>query len=151
MVLNVRRPLTLLVVILYVCSVLCTYVAHAEYGVTSYEEVWGKFTELFRYVEELSSEGMNVSLIVSELNDVLTLIEENTTESLTKAMDRLRDIELEVSELRGELPSFKFWRDVTLVTKVAILASIPILTYLLLPRVYISLWLKYRRRWVVKK
>ena len=151
MVLNVRGFLTLLVLFLYVCTILCIYVTHAEYDAISYEEVWGKFTELFRYVEELSSEGMNVSLIVSELNDVLTLIEENTTESLTKAMDRLRDIELEVSELRGELSSFKFWRDVSLATKIAVLASIPILMYLLLPRVYISLWFKCRRRWVVKK
>ncbi len=106
--------------------------------------------QLYTETVNLSREGVNVSGVVNDLSSALALIDEGSNESLIKASQILSNASKEINALRAEAPRIKLMNDLRLYGTVAVLASIPILTYFLLPRAYLIMWFRSRRRWLVR-
>ncbi len=114
-------------------------------------DLWSMFLEVYSKVEYLGSQGINVSELVNELNVVLDLFEQGSNESLTKAHEILVRLDGECDRLLDELPDYILWRNIRLYTTVAVLALIPVLAYVFIPRTYIRLWYRFHKKWLVKE
>ncbi|RLG60686.1 hypothetical protein DRN84_04330 [Candidatus Geothermarchaeota archaeon] len=97
---------------------------------------------------KLGKEGINVTSIVHELNTVVKYIDDGDP---SKALDLLTKISSEVSDLEDRSGDIILWNNIYRYGSVAILLSIPVLAYLIIPRVYIEIWYRLRRRWSIAR
>lgn len=99
-------------------------------------------------IEELSSEGMNVTAQIHTLNKALELYRLNrTTEADALVNEALQQLEY----LHDQLPQYKLHKLLFLGAQLATFFSIPLLFYYFFPRVYALAWAYVRRDWTVKK
>jgi len=110
------------------------------------EDPYERFLEMYGRVVNLALKGINVSQYVIALNNALQLLEENRSEEAIELMNR---IEANLSELEPRADSIVFSQTVSKYATAAAILSLPVLVYLLLPRLYIYVWFKSRRRWVL--
>ncbi|MCX8181411.1 MAG: hypothetical protein N3E41_08590 [Thermofilaceae archaeon] len=108
----------------------------------------GAFLEALRLLEELSSEGVDVSFQVRELNRALELYRGNLTAEAGAIVTRVLQ---QLTELKRELPTFKFWKWLDVGSRVAILLAIPPAFYYFFPRLYALAWAYSRRNWLAKE
>ena len=139
------KSLGVIFLVLVVVALASTHVTGSE----DVEAVKHRIEELFTRVEELGLEGVNVTGFVKELNEALKLVNSGDNASMDRAVEILNDLEVRVSRAEASLPSLRAWRAVTTYAQVAVAASIPILAYFLIPRAYVALWFRLRRRWLV--
>lgn len=139
------KSLGVIFLVLVVVALASTHVTGSE----DVEAVKHRIEELFTRVEELGLEGVNVTGFVKELNEALKLVNSGDNASMDRAVEILNDLEVRVSRAEASLPSLRVWRAVTTYAQVAVAASIPILAYFLIPRAYVALWFRLRRRWLV--
>ncbi len=116
----------------------------------SSEDLMSYFLTLYEDVVGLSKLGADVSDLVNDLSVALELINDGSPESLSRAQSLLKGIELRVESLKSRASYEVIYVNLIKYLTVAILASIPIATYYLLPRVYLGIWFRIRRRWVVR-
>lgn len=105
-----------------------------------------KALNLLHRLQVLSDRGFNVSVYIGMLNDALNLIQDGR---LGDAEILLDEIEVEVVELEGIADQHYTWMKVLKYTRIALILLIPLLFYLLFPRIYIYLWFRFRRGWIV--
>ncbi len=114
---------------------------------TAGHDVETRVTALYTDAYRLAKRGIDVSTVIHELDKALKLARRGDVEEAQRLLDdasaRLQQLESGASStlLRARLEKF---------LAVAVLAAIPVATYLLLPRLYLRLWYKSRRRWVVE-
>lgn len=121
---------------------------HIASYVYSKGNLFSEFLEVYREVVMLAKAGMNVSSLVGKLNEVLNLIEISDDESHIEEL--LHRIRVEVSNLEDRAREATIYNTVTKTVSVLVLASIPVAFYVLFPRVYLAVWFKVRRKWVVR-
>lgn len=97
-------------------------------------------------VEELSRRYVDVSGVVVELDRVVRLWELGDR---GRALDVLGEVDRELSRLESEAGWVEFWYRVRLYSTIVFLLSLPVLFYLLVPRIYLTLWFRLRRHWLV--
>lgn len=97
--------------------------------------------------KNLYMKGVNVTDVVKKLDEVVELYERG---DIDRARDILNDIEVEVLEL--EKIADNVYRSIVIskAITIAFLVSIPVAVYYFLPRVYLYIWFKLRRRWLVR-
>ncbi len=109
-----------------------------------------EFIKLYVEVAELGKEGVNVTPLVHELSKALKLINEGTNESLVRAEYVLSHVRSEVESLKAESPRIVLMNDFRKYGTAAAIATIPVALYFLLPRAYLAIWFRVRKRWVVE-
>ncbi|MEM4903221.1 MAG: hypothetical protein QXK25_07140, partial [Ignisphaera sp.] len=62
----------------------------------------------------------------------------------------LLNLSTEVEYLRERAPTIVMYKNIAKMSMVVAIASIPLILYIVFPRLYIYVWFKARRRWVVK-
>jgi hypothetical protein len=97
--------------------------------------------------KNLYMKGVNVTDVVRKLDEVVELYERG---DIDRAREILNDTEVEVLEL--EKIADNVYRSIVIskAITIAFLLSIPVAVYYFLPRVYLYIWFKLRRRWLVR-
>ncbi len=114
--------------------------------IVSCEDPYEKFLDLYSRIADLALKGINVSQYVTVLKNVLQLLEVNRSE---EAMELMTRIEANLSELESKADNIVFSQTVIKYATAAAILSLPALVYLLLPRLYVYVWFKSRKRWVL--
>uniref|UniRef100_A0A7C4FE87 Uncharacterized protein n=1 Tax=Ignisphaera aggregans TaxID=334771 RepID=A0A7C4FE87_9CREN len=96
---------------------------------------------------KLHSMGVNTTNVVEKLSSAVEAYEHGDFEKAWAHLNEARKIVEELEKGAGEAYSRLL---LLKVATVALLASIPIAVYLLLPRAYLYLWFRVRRKWVVR-
>lgn len=104
-------------------------------------------------LKRLSTVGMNTSEAEHYINNALSLLgkSELTDEERDWIRANLTMAGVILDQLEREYSEFTFWRNFDIAAKVICLVSIPVLTYLFLPRIWALVWFKARRKWIIKK
>jgi hypothetical protein len=108
------------------------------------------FLVVYKDVVELGKLGIDVSGLVSKLSVALDLISDGSPDSLSKAESLINDVRSEVYRLKSEANYYIMYRSLYKYLVVAVLVLIPLAIYYLLPRIYLIIWFRLRRRWVVR-
>lgn len=111
-------------------------------------EVKEKFVRTYVEVAKLGREGVDVKPLVQRLKEALEKINEGKVDDAGRI---LNDVSERLVTLKNEAPRILMMNSLEKYVSVAAILSIPLLTYFLLPRVYLELWFKARRKWVVEK
>jgi len=106
-----------------------------------------RIADILDKAKNLYMKGVNVTDVVRKLDEVVELYERG---DIDRARDILNDTEVEVLEL--EKIADNVYRSIVIskAITIAFLVSIPVAVYYFLPRVYLYIWFKLRRRWLVR-
>jgi outer membrane PBP1 activator LpoA protein len=134
------------------CSVLLIILVLSVYttplATTSSELDDSVIGSLVNRASELYSKGLDVSSVVEKLNRAIVLYEENRPEEAARLVEEAGSILNDMSRVADRV----YYTNMALkAVTVTALASIPILVYFLLPRAYLYLWFKSRRKWLVSR
>ena len=103
---------------------------------------------LVERTSELYSKGLNVTVILEKLNYAIALYEEGSVE---EASVLLREVESFIEDMSITASSVYLVNMVKKVVTIIVLAAIPVIVYFLLPRLYLYVWYKTRRKWIVAR
>ena len=103
---------------------------------------------LVERTNELYSKGLNVTIILEKLNYAITLYEEGSVE---EASVLLREVESFIEDMSITASNVYLVNMVKKVVTIIVLAAIPVIVYFLLPRLYLYVWYKTRRKWIVAR
>lgn len=103
--------------------------------------------EAVRLLERLSSEGVDVSRQVEELNRALELYRANKT---VEADELVAHVLQQLVRLEEQLPAYRLQRWLRMGAMVAALLAAPPLFYYFFPRLYALIWAYARRNWIAK-
>mgnify|MGYP000002775889 CR=1 FL=1 len=140
----------ILIIIMALSIILAQTLSIPVYAVDR-DILWDRYLELYKRTADLGRKGVNVSSIVDELSIVLELIENEDDYSLNRANELLDSIEEEISSLKMNADNILLMENLRKYSVVGALLSIPLLFYLLFPRLYLAIWFRVRRRWIVEK
>jgi len=99
-------------------------------------------------VSKLYSMGVNTTSVVEKLSSAVKAYDSGDFEKAWSLLSEARNM---VAELEKGASETYFWLLLLKACIVALLASIPIAVYLLLPRIYLYLWFRAKRKWVVRR
>lgn len=128
----------------------------ASYGVIQAEDdvkdlVIEKVGELMNRLEPLSRDGMDTSIAEHYINQALAVLNTGcrTAECVEWVWGNLSAAEREISKLEDQYPRYIMLRNLTLGGTIVVLAAIPVIVYLFLPRIWAYVWYVARRKWIV--
>lgn len=147
-----RAHVLLIVIILSIHIVLASSQSQDNrLNVNESRELWNLLIKVYSKVEFLGSQGINVTSLVDNLNRALELIEKGDNESLIEAYNIITFVNTSCNHLMEELPDIVMWRNIRIYSTIGLLASLPILLYIFLPRIYLYVWYNSRKKWVVQE
>ena len=114
--------------------------------VSASSELDSEVGDLVERAGDLYSKGLDVSVIIEKLNSAVVLSEEGSVEEARGVLSEVRSL---VEDMSTVADSVYFTNTLIKGVTVAVLAAIPVLVYTLLPRVYLYLWFKSRKKWLV--
>ncbi|MEM1526668.1 MAG: hypothetical protein QXH10_08920 [Ignisphaera sp.] len=130
-------------VIFVVISILLVTCSTISITAICVDDLYREFLDLYVEVAKLAQQGIDVSNLVEKLMEA--------HEALTNGRSfNLSVIKAEIDNIKRDAPKIILYKNIVKGFSVGGLISIPILIYLFLPRVYLYIWYKSRRRWVVK-
>jgi len=138
---SARYLLTTSILVAVLAAPALLHVAKAEAP-----DPYSKLYELYTRTVRLASQGIDVGGVVEHLSRALKLLELGR---YTEALEELGRAEGLLSELELGAGGTALRMRLARYGAAAALASVPLATYLLLPRVYVYAWYRARRRWVV--
>ncbi len=103
---------------------------------------------LVQQLEQLYSAGVDVDPLVRDLDRAVKLYENGHRDS---AITILKEIRERIELLKSRAPEIALRKRIALGIEVGALASIPLLVYFVLPRIYLLLWYRARRKWLVER
>ncbi|MEM4596832.1 MAG: hypothetical protein QXG54_06025 [Desulfurococcaceae archaeon] len=109
--------------------------------------VLNEIENLMSELEYLHSKGLCVNDVVDLLNKAIKEYSRGNTQS---AIAYLEEAKQRVVYLKPVAERVYLEILITRGLTVAILASIPLLIYFVLPRVYLYVWFKLHRRWIIR-
>lgn len=109
-------------------------------------DIYRDIEDLVDDIEYLSSRGVDVSQVIRILNEAHELIVENRLDEAKILVDNAKNT---ISQLHRE--SNVVYQKIILekVLKITSFASLPFIVYFTLPRIYLYLWYRPRRKWLV--
>jgi len=107
-----------------------------------------KLVNIYVRVYRLGRMGINVSHAVDLLNGVVEHLRVGDVDGANSLLD---EAEALVSRLEASSGDTIFWMNFYKYGSAALLISLPILAYLIIPRLYLMLWYRLRRRWFVRR
>ena len=147
---RVLRTATSVCVLLLVLILLAHSVHNTLLASTDVEEVKKEFIEIYTNIADLGKQGVNVSLLVHELSRALKLINDGSNKSVSEAKTVLAHVRSEVESLKAKAPQIILMNNLRKYGTAAAIAAIPVAFYFLLPRIYLVIWFRVRKRWVVE-
>jgi len=144
---DMGRALCISIILLLITILITSYLALCTDNIDILRD---EFMNVYRDVVSLARRGIDVSKLVHELSKVLDLINRGDSESLTKARSMLIDISNQVEMIKSRASNVILINNIIKYSTVASIISIPILFYFLFPRIYIALWFRIRRRWIIE-
>ena len=137
-----------LIISLIALSLFTSLRVFAEASAPRDQEIIVKEIEgLMRDLEYLYSRGVNISDIIDLLNRAIQYTDRNISEA-----QRLISIaKEEISERRSYAENTYLMNLVIKYLEITAIASIPLLVYLFLPRIYLYLWYRSHRKWIIKR
>jgi len=136
----------LLAVVLLVALALSLIPSLATGG-ESIDQYMPRIIDLARRLQALSEKGINVSSLTSELNEAVSMLQDGEVDAALNLLDR---VENEVCGLEATVDSYYMYSTIARYARVAAVLSTPVLFYLLFPRIYVYIWFKARRRWIMR-
>lgn len=95
----------------------------------------------------LSELGIDTFGLSKELDRALDLIQKGR---YSEANTVLLKVKKELESLKSRASHIHLINEVRKYTIVVLIGLAPVLTYFLLPRLYLYLWYRYRRKWLVE-
>jgi len=114
----------------------------------SKDKVWNELVDVFSDVEKLGSEGINVTKQIIMLNAALKEFEKGNYGAVETILAEIRELN---SNQIAQLGNYRITRFIETYGLAAFYLSIPIVFYLLFPRLYFRVWFRARRKWLVEK
>ncbi|MEM2848636.1 MAG: hypothetical protein QXM79_07705 [Zestosphaera sp.] len=111
------------------------------------EDLLSEVESIMKDLEYLHSRGVDVGLVVDLLNRAIS---EYFGGDVRVARTHLEEARRAVEDLKAGAESTYFRIIAVKTATVACLASIPLVVYFALPRLYLYLWFKLHRKWVVR-
>ncbi len=112
------------------------------------QDVEARVVSLYEEAYKLAKRGIDVEEVVHMLDQALKLARQGDT---GEAQRLLEEASRRLDTLSSQADSILLRARLEKYLTVAVLASIPVATYLLLPRLYLRLWYRSRKRWVVER
>lgn len=139
--------MTRVIVVLIVVALLTLPVFDAPVLLAEQADVYIQIGEIVGMLEELYRKGVDVAGIVKDLNTIIQLA---SSGNKGEALARLEQVKNKLREVEYVAESIYITKTVSKYVLVGFIASIPIVVYLVLPRVYLYLWYSVRKRWIVR-
>jgi ArsR family metal-binding transcriptional regulator len=95
----------------------------------------------------LYSKGVDVAVVIEKLDNAIALYESGRVDEAYAALSEARSMIMDLSSVADRV---YYYNTMVKAVTVAVLAVIPIAVYLLLPRIYLYVWFKTRRKWIVR-
>ncbi|MEM0015073.1 MAG: hypothetical protein QXX81_07540 [Zestosphaera sp.] len=105
-----------------------------------------RFISIYSRVADLGRKGIDVSQYVEALDEVLELLKVG---DISRAEEIMDSISTNLSSVESKVGEILLVNNLKRYGTALTLLITPLLTYLLLPRVYIYLWFRSRRKWVI--
>jgi hypothetical protein len=96
---------------------------------------------------KLYSKGVDVAMVIEKLDNAIALYESGRVDEAYAALSEARSMIMDLSSVADQV---YYYNTLVKAVTVAVLAAIPIAIYLLLPRIYLYVWFKTRRKWIVR-
>lgn len=112
--------------------------------------------EVYSKLVEAEKAGANVSNASQQLNRALTLIKSleegqtNREEAIQQAISIIREVESTIPTLIEEGRRATFFKNLYIGLAIASIISLIVLTHLFTERIFWNLWIRARRRWIVR-
>ena len=97
---------------------------------------------------ELYSKGLNITVVLGKLNRAIALYEEGDVEDANMLLSEVNSL---IGDMRALADRVYLVNMVIKVVTVLVLAVIPLAVYFLLPRIYLYVWYKTRRKWILSR
>jgi len=104
--------------------------------------------EYIARVRRLEAKNVDTTQVVELINEA---VEKYQEEDETRALQILGEVDFLLDSLERSVDQVYYQYVFTKAITVIVLALIPILVYTLLPRIYLYLWFKTRRKWIVRE
>jgi hypothetical protein len=95
----------------------------------------------------LYSKGVDVAVVIEKLDNAIALYESGRVDEAYAALSEARSMIMDLSSVADRV---YYYNTMVKAVTVAVLAVIPIAIYILLPRIYLYVWFKTRRKWIVR-
>lgn len=116
---------------------------------TAYSEDFdARIVEYVERIAELEAKHVDARNVVDKLNEAVKAFEQGDH---ARAGLILSEVDTMLADLEEGSQQAYLLHTASKAASVAVLALIPLLVYTLLPRAYIYLWFKTRRKWVVRE
>jgi len=116
--------------------------------VSASSDLDGEVGDLVERASELYSKGLDISVIIEKLNSAIVSYEEGDVNESNRLLGEARSL----IENMGTIADNVYFTNIVLkAITVGVLATIPVLVYVLLPRLYLYLWYKSRKKWIVSR
>ncbi len=112
------------------------------------EDLDAEVVNILNDLDYLYSRGVDIEDLVQKLDHVVKLIEGRDYD---EARVLLSEIRTEVDLLKARAEEIYLYKSIYKYGLQGLVLSTPILVYILLPRIYLYLWFRFRRKWIVKK
>lgn len=112
------------------------------------ENLDSEVASVLKDIDYLYNHGVNVDDLVHRLDQAVKLINNGDYD---RAKTILSGIKNEIGSLKNKAETIYLYQTIYKYGLVALLLSLPILAYFLTPRIYLYLWYRLRRGWIVKK
>lgn len=110
--------------------------------------VWNEWVQAYRMVAEISKAGMNVSIYTDRLREALEMIKEGNSsgarEILESVMPQLREAYLSKD-------NYVLTSTIKRYALASVVLATPLIFYYVFPRVYLEIWYRARKKWVIKE
>jgi len=105
-----------------------------------------KVSALLSDLEYLNSRGVDVKNLTKSLNTAIKLYESNHSSEVL-----LENLSAEIQALKSRAEEIHFRTMLSRYLGVASVLSLPVVAYLAIPRIYLYVWYRVHRGWLVKK
>ncbi|MCY0867820.1 MAG: hypothetical protein OWQ48_01110 [Desulfurococcus sp.] len=114
----------------------------------STEVLEGRLADLLARAGSLEDKGVNVSGVIALLDRAAKYIDAGRYEDAERLLSEAEGV---LAGLEEESNTVYLGNLIVKGVEAAIIASIPLAVYFLLPRFYIYTWFKLKRRWLVRR
>jgi len=107
-----------------------------------------RVSPIIKDLEYLSSRGVDVSNLTRRLDAAIRLYEANRT---SEAVSLLDNVSSDVQSLKAAAEEVYLRKTVAKYSLAVFVLSLPLVAYLVIPRVYVYVWFRLHRGWLVER
>lgn len=120
---------------------------HAQTQPYEKTETWQKWLQAYGILNELSKTGMNITQYTQKLRQALQALHEGDYQQTENILNQILP---ELQQLQANAGNYILKTSAIKYLTAAAILSIPPITYYALPRAYLHIWYKTRRKWITK-